>query len=308
MTGIGGMDVPRWSQVVRTVAPRPLIDAAKEGVRAYGSATARRRVGPDYHIIGAKKSGTTSLANWLGLHQGVARLFPEFGSAKSARFFDTPRYRRGERWYRSHFPTRSAVGRRAAQLGYRPLVGESSPYLLAHPVGPQRVLSYTPDVKLIAILRDPVWRAYSHFRDQVALGWESHSRFEDALRAESTRLADMDPQRYANSDYTHFAHEHFGYVDAGHYADQLRRWLEVFPIEQMLVIRFEDMQSKPAKVFSRVTAFLGLPEATDIELAPRNQRALDQPMAPATQECLRAYFAPLNEDLAQLIGTTPWWE
>ena len=131
---------------------------------AYGSAVervARRasadlRALPDFVIIGAQKAGTTSLWRYLVEHPQIVG-----PTEKEIHFFDA-RFDRGARWYRARFPLRASL-RRGARLTF-----EASPYYLAHPFVPARVRAMLPDAKLVVLLRDPVERAWSHYRDNVA--------------------------------------------------------------------------------------------------------------------------------------------
>ena len=109
---------------------------------------------PDFLILGAQKAGTTSLHRYLEQHHAV--LPP---STKEVHYFDV-QWWRGEKWYRSNFPT--ARHRRARRLpdGRPAISGESSPYYLAHPLVPARVKQTIPAVPMIVILRDPIERAY----------------------------------------------------------------------------------------------------------------------------------------------------
>src|SRR5436189_26280 len=121
---------------------------------------------PDFLILGAQKAGTTALYAYLRWHPQVTG--PSF---KEVSFFDR-HYARGERWYRAHLPVRR-----------RAVVGEASPSYLFHPLAPERVARMLPEARLIALLRNPVDRAFSHYQHEVALGREQLS-FEDALAGE----------------------------------------------------------------------------------------------------------------------------
>ena len=130
-------------------------------------ATARWRPLPDFLVIGAQKAGTTALYAYLRWHPGITG-----PSWKEVSFFDR-HWWRGEAWYRGQFPLR----------GRGRLVGEASPSYLFHPLAPERVHSLVPGARLVALVRDPVARAYSHYQHEVALGREPLG-FEDALAAE----------------------------------------------------------------------------------------------------------------------------
>src|SRR4051794_33056344 len=172
--------------------------AARAAVRAAGMATAGARPLPDFLIIGAKRSGTTSLHNWLLAHPDVLPLFPSArrlplrADIKGVHFFDAAP-ERSVRWYRSHFPT--AVGRAVASRrsgGARVLAGEATPYSLHPPRAAARAAAVVPDARLIVLLRDPVERAWSHWKEQRRRGFEPLDTFEAAIDAEPGRLAGED--------------------------------------------------------------------------------------------------------------------
>src|SRR2546423_14798695 len=150
--------------------PRPVRAVLRNAVWTYGRATSFARPLPSFLILGAQKAGTTALYAYLRWHPGVT------GPAwKEVSYFDR-HYRRGVHWYRGHFPLRP---------GDR-LVGEARPGDPLHPLPPERVRATVPDAKLIALLRDPVDRALSHYHHEVALGREPPT-FEEAIEAEPER-------------------------------------------------------------------------------------------------------------------------
>jgi len=140
----------------------------------------RRRGLPDFLVIGAQRSGTTTLFYDLCRHPQVA------GSpVKEVHFFDH-HFSRGVGWYRSFFPP-TAAQERARRRGGELLGGEATPNYLFHPAAPERAAETVPHVRLIAILRDPVDRAYSHYRKSVERRVERLS-FEAALAAEERTM------------------------------------------------------------------------------------------------------------------------
>jgi hypothetical protein len=129
--------------------------------------------------------------------------------------------------------------------------GEASPYYLFHPHVPGRVAEHLPGVKLIALLRDPVQRAYSHYQHEVAGGFETLS-FEEAIEAEPARLAGETERLLAEPLYNSFAHQHHSYVARGHYAEQLDRWRPLFGDGQLLMLSSERFFADPGRTFGRV--------------------------------------------------------
>ncbi len=109
---------------------------------------------------------------------------------------------RSLRWYRAHFPTQAARRRREREAGGPVITGEGSPYYLFHPHGPARAAAAVPDARIIAMLRDPVERAYSHYQQEYARGFEDADTFERALELEPGRLAGERERMLADPDYS----------------------------------------------------------------------------------------------------------
>ena len=244
---------------------------------------------PAAMIIGAMKSGTSSLHNYLTQHPGVIAPL-----RKEVHYFDL-QYGKGERWYRANFG-------KAGQAG---LNLDSSPYYLFHPLAPQRAHELLPEAKLIVLLRDPVRRAYSHYWHERDKKRERLS-FEDAVAAEPERVGD-DEQRLARGEIEQsHAHQHCTYLARGRYAEQIERWLRFYPRERLLVLQFEDLGRAPMVTLHRTLEYLGLPALGRVKLEPRNARKYP-PIKPATAERLREYFAPHNAALEALLGEPVRW-
>jgi hypothetical protein len=247
------------------------------------------RVLPQAVILGAQKSGTSSLHYYLVQHPGVVAPL-----RKEVHYFDL-NLARGEAWYRAHFGLASEPG----------LSIDSSPYYLFHPLVPARLHTLLPEARLVVLLRDPVRRAYSHYWHERDKGRETLG-FEAAIDAEPARI-DADHARLARGEIeTSAAHQHFSYLARGRYAEQLERWLELFPKERLLVLRFEDLVRDPLGVLNGTLAFLGLPPAGSVQLEARNTRRYP-PMAEGTADRLRQYFAPHNARLEALLGRAMDW-
>ncbi len=268
--------------------PRPARVVGRNAVWALGWLTAGVRPLPDFLIIGAQKAGTTALYTYLRRHPSITG-----PSWKEVSFFDR-HYARGPRWYRGNLPVR------ARGLGGRALVGEASPSTLFHPLAPRRVAALVPDARLIAILRDPVDRAYSHYQHEVALGREPLS-FDEALDAEDGRMAGELERMLADPRYFSRAWWDHTYVARGLYAEQLERWLAVFPRDRLLVLTTDALAERPAETYTQTLAFLGAhPHALDDY--PRVFDRAYPPMALATRSRLEERFAAPNRRLAELLG------
>ncbi|HYY76617.1 MAG TPA: sulfotransferase domain-containing protein [Gaiellaceae bacterium] len=292
-------------------------------------ATRRARILPGFLLIGAQRAGTTTLFDYLLRHPELVG--PLGGDAvawsrKEIHFFDE-RFARGTDWYRAFFPLESR--RRAARrLGRELVAGESTPYYMFHPAVPERVAGTIPDVRLIALLRDPVARAYSHYQMMCRMGREKLS-FEEALAAEEERLAGAEEQLAAGEEALtrrghrgHHHHRHRAYFARGLYADQLERWLASFPREQLLVLRAEDFFARPAEVYAETLAFLHVrprPLGTLKKRATtanpgrpwshreQRNRASYGAMAPAVRAELEERYAEPNARLERLLGRDFGW-
>ncbi|AHE97597.1 sulfotransferase [Thioalkalivibrio paradoxus ARh 1] len=139
---------------------------------------------PDFLLIGAMKAGTTSLYDYVRQHPGKLP-----ATTKEIQYFNSPRHQRqGERWHRAQFPTRARIDRTSEQLGYRALTGEATPQMHLPSYAPLAA-ELVPDARIVMILRDPVSRAYSHYRH-----WYRHSlrfpkeSFWEALQREGERV------------------------------------------------------------------------------------------------------------------------
>jgi hypothetical protein len=261
----------------------------------YTSPTSHLRVLPDFLIIGAQRAGTTSLYRYLAQHPAVGPVV----LTKGAHYFDT-NYDRGLDWYRTHFPTRWHAASIRRRAGVPMQTGEGSPYYLFHPLVPGRVARDLPNVKLIALLRDPVERAYSQFQHESARGFEELS-FEDAIDREEERLAGEVERLFADPSYHSFEHQHHSYQARGRYAEQILAWHEVLPPERLLVLHMESFFAAPEEGFGRVLAFLGLPAWEPPAFDRYNARRYSS-MDPSIRARLEASFEEPNRRLEALVG------
>jgi hypothetical protein len=262
--------------------------------RAYRRCLPRPGPLPDFIVIGAQKSGTTSLFGYLQQHPQIAECL-----VKEVHFFDNA-YHRGERWYRAHF---APVDRRGAPRA----VGEASAYYLCHPHAPRRIHELLPGAKLIAILRNPTERAISHYFHEVRKKRESLPIL-DALRAEEERIG-ADWKRMLDDEFhCSRTHRSFSYKQRGIYADQLERYAERFDPEQLLILTSERLFREPQAVLRQVYAFLGVDAGFVCpDVAPRNVSRNRSEVPLAVYEYLDEYFLPHNQRLYERLGRDLGW-
>jgi hypothetical protein len=245
---------------------------------------------PDFVIIGAQRAGTTSLHAYLSAHPQV-----ETPTTKELHFV-TDRYERGLDWYLGQFP---------AELPPETITGEATPYALFHPLAPRRLQEIAPAARLIALLRNPVDRAYSQYLLERSRGNETLD-FAAALDAEPERLNGEEAQLARDPAYASDLHKHASYMARGEYARQLERWFSVFPREQILVTRSEDLFERSSETFTRIANFLAISPDVPIPFTTHNQTS-GSPLDPAVRHRLAAHFAPFNAQLADLLGWDPGW-
>ena len=257
---------------------------------------------PNYLILGAQKAGTTFLYEALCTHPLVIP-----SKVKEVHFFDH-HWKRGTRWYRRRFPTGGMTALlRAQHIRRRLCRGEATPYYLFHPVAAGRIKSIIPDVKLIVVLRNPIYRAYSHHQHNVRHDREPLS-FRDAIAAEPERLAGEEERLRNDPDYRSYAHQHYSYIARGEYAQQLAVYLDRFPRERLWVLKAEHLFADPGRWINRTCEFLDLPPLSQARnaWAPRNVGAYEN-LDPAIIARLATHYAPHNERLSELLGYDFGW-
>lgn len=211
----------------------------------FGPSVASLRL-PSAFVVGAPRTGTTSLAHWLARTPGA--FVPP---AKELKVLALDRSLDDGQlgWYADHY----------ADAAPGAVLIDASPQYLASPLAPGRIAALCADPRMVAILREPVGRALSHHAFHTFWGAE-HRPFEATMAEELADPAAAGPH---------------GYLATSRYASQLRRYLDTFPAEQLLVLRFDDLQADPAHALARVLTHFGL----DPELAP----STDERLSPAAE-------------------------
>ena len=264
------------------------------------------RVLPDFLIIGASKCGTSSLWDYLVRHPNV---LSNYKYKKEIQYFDQ-KTQKGLSWYKAHFPTRKTIMEKEKELANtKVFVGEATAGYIFHPLAPSLIKDLMPNVKLIALLRNPVHRAYSHYCHEFRMNRESLS-FEKSIKMEPSRITGSYEKILSHKNYfCQERHDH-SYLERGKYCDQLLRWYECFPKDQILVIKSEDFFEHPGDIYRKVLEFLGLPFHEKLEFEKRNQGAYE---IPQTTEFINIvdelgdYFFKENQKLYELLGVDYEW-
>lgn len=193
---------------------------------------------PEIYLIGAQKSGTTTLAYLLSQHPQLC-----VAKSKEPNFF-TARWNKGLGWYKEEFPhfQEKICIDASTSYSFAPLSKENSMYNKNHFHNvPKRIHSLNPNAKFIYLLRDPVERTYSSYWHSFNMGRETKS-FGEAIR----------------NDYF--------YLDVSNYYGQLTLWLDYFPAESILLLLFKDLKSDLEQTLKKCFRFIGVDENVLVSL------------------------------------------
>ncbi|MDG4946645.1 sulfotransferase domain-containing protein [Weeksellaceae bacterium KMM 9713] len=259
---------------------------------------------PDFMIIGAAKSGTTSLFHYLAQH-------PEILAAKQKEpaYFDW-HYNKGLKWYLSQFPLKK---KKKSKLTF-----EATPsYLLKEEI-PLKINKLYPKMKFIIILRNPIERAYSQWNffhnSNFVQGKEMYDSrsFENAIKSELKGL----PLPF-----------YWQYLKTGLYAEQIKRWYKLFSPSSFLILNFEELKDNPKNLLQQCTQFLNVSEFyqdfvksddaipnlhktakyENRKLRIHNYNNYNRNINARIYEQLEDYYDQPNKDLSKLIDINFSW-
>ena len=265
---------------------------------------------PCFLIIGAMKCGTTSLHNYLTEH-------PQLWGAgeKEVSFFDqNVNYRRGFAWYHSKFPI-------ALPINENFRLFESTPSYLYYPWVPERIRTYDRNMKLIALVRDPVSRAYSEWnmwrhRSEAGTLFDK-GRWDARTRVPLNRLMwrgdfpdfrqCIEREIQAISASKALAEPHL--LARGIYFDQLERYFAHFPREQVLVLDSGALKTNRIETLDSIARYLDVAQhawtkQSELHLVGEYSK----PMSGESKEMLREFYKPYNERLFNLLGREYKWK
>ncbi|WP_246141455.1 sulfotransferase family protein [Hyella patelloides] len=201
---------------------------------------------PNFLIIGAAKSGTTSINAYLKQHPQIymsPQKEPNFFAFEGEQLDFLGSIAEG---YRQGIQTDLETYQRNFQaVSHEIAIGETSPSYLYIEKAAERIKYHLPQVKLIAIVRDPSERAYSNFLHHCRDRLELYQDFETALEAEESRI-------------TNNWWWGFHYVNVSRYFLQLKRYFEIFDRDQIKVYLYEDLQDNPLQLSQDIFQFLGV--------------------------------------------------
>jgi hypothetical protein len=274
---------------------------ARSLYRTYCNFAGPFHVLPDFIIFGVSRSGTTSLYQYLSQHPNI-----EPSVVKELRFFDMY-FDRGINWYRMNFPSKWQKFVFTKLKHKKFITGEASGAYLQNPHTPKRIHNLNPNMKLILLLRNPVDRAFSHYKRKIKNGSEKLS-FEEVIEKEKSRINGEHEKMEKNEKYYSPIYHSLAYITTGLYAIRLKHWLKYFSMRQILILENGEFLREPEKVYNQAIKFLDLPEWKLSTYRKFSKQDLNIEMNPKTREKLLEYCKPFNEELYSLIGKRFDWD
>lgn len=239
----------------------------------------------NFIVVGVQKAGTTALFDYLGDSPAVA-----LSKVKEVHFFDDETVD----WSRPDYGPYHAQFESAAPTA---LHGEATPIYLYWPGSLERIAAYNPNIRLIVMLRDPVERAWSHWRMEYSRGVETHP-FSWCIREGRQRLFAAEPWG---------VHREFSYVERGFYGEQIERLFSTFPREQVLVLTADGLREQPGESLGQVANFLEIPRGGAVEHRDVHVgQEVGVQLAAEDRAYLRSLYAHDMARLTSLTGISFW--
>lgn len=226
---------------------------------------------PNFLIIGAAKAGTTTLYHHLRQHPDVY-----MSPNKEPRFFafEGMQFDRDDPVHRTTVTTLEEYRQLFDGVTHERAIGEASPSYLANAVAAERIQRYLPDVKLLAVLRNPVDRAHSHFLHAALHGYEPDAAAFDDLVLTAWRSSESEVRDRP-------------FLRMGFYGRQLEPYLDRFPIERIRIDLFEDLHRDETAFAQSIYRFLGIDDAFQPEVGTRHAKT-GVPTNPVLHRALRS--------------------
>jgi hypothetical protein len=249
------------------------------------------RILPDFACLGTVKSGTSDLSTYLFQHPSILPpLSKEIHTVYT------------EAW-RPHYPTIAEYQRVVDTTG-RAMSGYFTPWMHQVPLM-DAYKSAKPDAKIILLLRDPVERAFSHYKWDLFLGgkWQAKIPYYRSFSEYVETALDLFPQTPLPSRCG------FPLLQSGIYAKSVELWMKRFGLANVLVLRSEDFFADISGTVCRIHEFLGLPPIPPLLHGVVNQNPMKSPeFADDTRSRLREFYRPWNQQLYQLLDRDLGWQ
>lgn len=248
---------------------------------------------PDFLIIGAQKSGTSSLNRYLQIHPQI-----QGADVKEVHYFDRDEnYNKGPQWYREQFLFEPGKLCFEATASY--FKGETCP---------ARIAAFAPEIRLIVLLRDPAERVFS--------AWNMYSQRQKYTTQERQQLGyDLlaDPRSFEQAIADELAENTStprGYLERGKYAMQLKYYLKYFRRSQILILNFDQLSQDLNGLLQRCWQFLEINPGYQLglkEIPIFHKGSYDSVLSAASRDFLREYYAEDKRQLREEFGLDFAW-
>jgi len=216
----------------------------------------------EFFVVGAARSGTTSIYKHFSMHPEI--FLPR---VKECNFFsnieslDQEVYKtpKKEKQYHMKIITSPEVYSSLFSEAEDDLLkGEVSPSYLWDKESAKRIYEYNPNAKIIISIRNPIYRAYSHYLMHLNTGYEKQPTFEKAISAKKIRI-------WGGGNL---------YLEMGLYYEQIRSYFELFDTDQIKIIIYEEWVKDIEKTMNDLHVFLGLKPFNNYDLTKKNNETI----------------------------------
>jgi len=279
------------------------------------------KIKPEFLIVGAEKAATTSLHYYLT--QNPQLISPQFKEVPY--FWNDAAYSKGDDWYERFFLT---FGSKKYD---KTVAFDATPANLYLPYVPERIKKYRSDMKIIILLREPVSRAYSAWNMLKENYDKYHSKsfkivrqFIPAYIRNSPATQNMKTELFEVPAYPSFEevvakemdkikhgspHYEPSFLRRGFYAEQIKRYYEHFPKEQILILSSKLLKTDLENQLNRILNFIDLPnyDWSKLEKQQKNAYKYSEPINTDIKAKLQAFYEPYNKQLFELLGEEIKW-
>lgn len=273
---------------------------ARKTIDVYSNILGPFHILPNFVIIGAPRSGTSSLYYYLTQHPSIFSC-----KIKEPNYF-AMYYDRSLNWYKTFFPTIWSKFEFEKKQKTKFLTGEASTQYYWYPHVAKRVKKVLPNIKLIMLMRNPIDRSFSQYQMEVQHGHEKLS-FEEAIKNEKNRTENEHKKMLTDESYFSPKYTMYAYIEKSLYINYVKNWLKFFSKENFLFIQSETFYKQPLTIVNKIFEFLELP-IMSVDTSKILKKYTIQTINPETRKRLAEYFKPFNEKLYSLIGENFHWE
>ena len=267
--------------------------------RHFHGITASLRILPDFLVIGVGRGGTTSCFHYLSQHPSI------IGSAYDDIGFFDQNFHLGLNWYRSMFPTKFLKKKIAKKFG-KCLTYDVTPAYIRKPWAARRIKELFPEIKLIALLRNPVDKAYSHYNSKMQVEGDTKTTFEEMIEEDIKMIEKFENTNSIIDDEYFRNYIEKSPLGRGLYAQQLKIWFELFDPKQLLILTSEELSTETNKTMNKIFQFLDLPDYEIPDTAKRSTGNYTN-MKMDTRKKLISFFSKYNQDLFKLLNQEFDW-